>query len=122
MTNADRIVHAAQGVHDGARAAWTHLASAPLPDGWSRELTQNGFTQHDLRFLRSEDWMFSAVLNQGWVLWYARRPAVRAGLVDPDAMTAAFPDSRTSTKGEIKLRLHDAAAARALLDWSMGRG
>ena len=122
MTDADRAVDAAQGVDEGARAAWTHLATASLPKGWSRELTQDGFARNDLRFLRGGDWMFSAVPNQGWVLWYARRPAVKAGVVDPDAMTAAFADARTGNKGEIKLRLHDAAAARTLLDWSLGRG
>lgn len=119
MTDAvDEILAAAEGASEGARAAWTRLATAPLAEGWRRELTANGFIEHDLRFYRGEDWMFSAVLNPGWVLWYARKPALRAGIA-PAAMQAAFPAARWKDKGEVKLRLHDAAEALALWDWSM---
>lgn len=121
MTETDRIIAAAQDASDGARAAWTCLTIAPLPSGWARKLVHKGFLQNDLRFLRGDEWMFSAVLNQGWVLWYARRPAIRAGIVDPDAMRASFPESRIGNDGEIKLRLHDGRAAGSLLDWSLGR-
>lgn len=110
----------AAGASDGARAAWDWLQDVALPAGWRRDLTENGFIQHDLRFYHGDDWMFSAVLNQGWVLWYARRPAMHAGLVDPDAMLAEFPTARHD-RGEVKLRLADGAAARALWDWTMSR-
>lgn len=122
MTHTDLMIAAAQDASDGSRAAWVRLASVPLPAGWSRSLVHKGFIRNDMRFLRGDDWMFSAVLNQSWVLWYARRPAIRAGIIDPDAMCAAFPDARTSRDGEVKLRLHDGDSAAALLDWSLGHG
>lgn len=121
MTETDPIIAAAQDVGEGARAAWTSLASASLPPGWARKLVHKGFIQNDLRFMRGDDWMFSAVLNQDWVLWYARRPAIRAGIVDPDAMLSAFPDSRIGNDREVKLRLHDAPAADAMLGWTLRR-
>lgn len=109
----------AAGVQNGARAAWDWLGHVGLPPEWRRELTENGFIQQDLRFYRGDDWMFSAVLNQGWVLWYARRPAIRAGLVEAQDMLSAFPTARED-RGEVKLRLHDEDAARALWNWTMG--
>ncbi|SMO54821.1 hypothetical protein [Paracoccus laeviglucosivorans] len=114
-------VSPAAGALDGARAAWDCLQSVALPAGWRRDLTENGFIQHDLRFYHGDDWMFSAVMNQGWVLWYSRRPAIRAGLVDPAAMLDAFPDARWKDKGEVKLRLSDESQAQAVWDWTMGR-
>lgn len=113
------LLEAAEGVSAGAREAWAAIATAPLPADWRRELTSNGFIEHDLRFYRDEEWLFSAVLNEGWVLWYARRPALRAGIVDAAAMHAAFPATKDSKKGEVLLRLHDGEAARALWDWTM---
>ncbi len=109
----------AAGVSAGSRAAWSVLATVPLPEGWRRDLTSNGFIQNDLRFYRGNDWMFSAVLAEGWVLFYARRPAISAGLVAPAAFLAAFPVARWKGKGEAKLRLHDEAEARDLWDWAM---
>lgn len=111
---------AAAGASDGAREAWLWLGNVALPAGWRRDLTENGFIQHDLRFYRGDDWMFSAVLNPGWVLWYCRRPALRLGLVDREAMLAAFPEARWKDKGEVKLRLPDQASAVRLWDWTMG--
>lgn len=111
------VLDAAKGASDGARAAWAVLAEAPLPDGWMRELTSNGFIEHDLRFRRGDDWVFSAVLNDGWVLWYTRKPALRTGLVDEAAMIAAFPEARVNKAGEVLLRLHDDAQAQALWGW-----
>ncbi len=115
----DDWLAAADGVSDGARAAWREVVTCPLPEGFSRELTSKGFIAHDLRFRRGDDWMFSAVLNEGWVLWYVRRPAIRAGLVEPQAMLARFPDARLKPDGELALRLHDGAAAAELTGWCL---
>ncbi|WP_299360008.1 hypothetical protein [uncultured Paracoccus sp.] len=115
------ILSAADGVSSGAREAWRHLATAPLPPDWTRELCAKGFIEHDLRFRRGTDWMFSAVLNEGWVLWYARRPSIRAGLIDPVQMLSAFPAARRKDEGEVKLRLHDAEEAAALLAFCLAR-
>ncbi|AXC50124.1 hypothetical protein DRW48_10825 [Paracoccus suum] len=113
----EELLRPPEGVSAGSREAWTLFTTAPLPEGWRRELRSNGFIQHDLRFYHGEDWMFSAILNEGWVLFSLRKPAIRGGITTPDALLARFPAARWKDKGEVKLRLHDEAEAQALWDW-----
>lgn len=93
------------------------LATSALPEGMTARPTSHGFIARELRFECEGAWFHSAVLNEGWILWYFRRPAFRAGVIDLEATKARFPDHKDSGKGEIKLRIADLDLARDVLDW-----
>ena len=93
--------------------AWRRLALAPLPDV-ARSVRDKAFLANDLCFHAGGQHLYSAVLNQGWVLVTIRRPALRAGF-DAAAFTARFPQAREGAKGEWKLRLAAPEDADALL-------
>ena len=110
---AKHLAHAPEG---GVRDAFLIFAHADYPGGLTARPTSKGFIDHDLRIEGGGNWYFSAVLNQGWVLWYFRKPAFRDGLAGFDATRAAFPDSKVSPSREITLRVRNAEAARAVID------
>lgn len=107
--------HLAQVPEGGPREAFTLFAHAEYPGGLSARVTSKGFIAHDLRIEGGEQWYFSAVLNEDWVLWYFRKPAFRDGLVDAEAVRAAFPAAHQTPKGELSLRVADAETARAVI-------
>ena len=76
----------------------------------------HGSIARELRFELHGLWLFSAVLNQKWVLWYFRKPAINAGLVDAESTRARFPDAQTDDRGEIKLRVKTVEEALGVLE------
>lgn len=107
--------HLAQAREGGVREAFAAFAHADYPGGLTARPTSKGFIAHDLRIESGETWYFSAVLNPDWVLWYFRKPAFRDGLVDFNRVRATFPASHITPRGEISLRITDAAGAQAVI-------
>ena len=107
--------HLAQARPGGVREAFLAFAQADYPGGLTARATSKGFIAHDLRIEHGETWYFSAVLNEGWVLWYFRKPAFRDGLVDFDTVLATFPAAHVTPRGDISLRVTDAAAAQQVI-------
>ena len=69
-----------------------------------------------LRVLRGDDYCFSNIPNDEWVLAYIRKPELRRGRLTPERVMAAFPDARLTSKGEITLRIRDARTAARWID------
>lgn len=107
--------HLAQAPEGDVRKAFLAFAHAEYPGALTARATSNGFKAQELRIERGEAWYFSAVLHEDWVLWYFRKPAFRDGLVDPDAIEDAFPSAHVTPKGEISLRVTDAAMAQDVI-------
>ena len=66
------------------RDAYLAFAHAQFLDGTTVRPAGHGYIERELRFEAKGDWLYSAVLNQKWVLWYFRKPALNAGLIDLD--------------------------------------
>lgn len=96
-------------------AALHVLARAALPAGFTVRFVNQGFIEHHLRLERGGHWLYSAVLNEKWVLFYVRRPAFREAGLDPQDVLSRFPDARLSARQEVKIRLHDRVAAEKVL-------
>ncbi|MCB1390281.1 MAG: hypothetical protein KDK12_14245 [Rhodobacteraceae bacterium] len=107
--------HLAQATPGGVREAFLAFAHAEYPGGLTARATSNGFKAQELRIERGETWYFSAVLHADWVLWYFRKPAFRDGLVDPEDVEDTFPAAHVTPKGEISLRVTDAATAAQVI-------
>lgn len=75
-----------------------------------------------LRVLRGEEYCFSNIPNDEWVLAYIRKPELRRGHLTPEAVMAVFPGARLNRKGEVTLRIHDAATAIRWLEFIMNAG
>lgn len=103
---------------DGAvRDAYLAFAHAEFPDGTTVRPAGHGYIERELRFESKGDWLYSAVLNKKWVLWYFRKPALNAGLIDLGETKERFPTSEETSRGELKLRVHSSGEASALLQW-----
>lgn len=76
---------------------------------------EQGFL-NSLRIMRGDEFCFAAVPNDQWVLAYIRKPELKRGKIRPEAVMAAFPDARLTNKGEITLRITDAATASRWLE------
>jgi hypothetical protein len=83
--------------------------------GFSMTAHEKGFLNF-LRITRGQDYSFAAIPNDEWVLAYIRKPELRRGKLTPDNVIAAFPEARLTGKGEITLRIRDAATAERWLD------
>ena len=66
--------------------------------------------------------VFSAVLNNSWVLWYFRRPALVGLGTDADELLQIFPSAELTKKQEVKLRIQDLETAYAVLGWVLQNG
>jgi len=107
----------ASAVDAAVRDAYLACAHAQFPDGTTVRPAGHGYIEWELRFEAKGDWLYSAVLNQKWVLWYFRKPALNAGLIDPGKTKERFPASEETSRGEIKLRVRSSPEARAVLKW-----
>ena len=108
----------AAGAIDGAvRDAYLTCAHAQFHDGTTVHPTGHGYIERELRFEAEGDWLYSAVLNKKWVLWYFRKPALNAGLFDLGKTKERFPASEETSRGELKLRVRSSPEARAVLQW-----
>lgn len=99
------------------REAYLTCANARLPEGWTVRAAGHGYIARELRFEAQGKWFFSAVLNQKWVLWYFRKPAMNAGLVDAELTRARFRTAEGNDRGEIKLRIRTPEEALGVLEW-----
>ncbi|MBN8294487.1 hypothetical protein JI664_21115 [Rhodobacter sp. NTK016B] len=108
----DHLAHAPDG---DVREAFIAFAHAEYPGGLDVRPSSNGFKAHELRIGSGENWYFSAVLNEEWVLFYFRKPAFRDKLLDGKVLRAAFPEARVTPKQELALRVTDAAMAEAVI-------
>ncbi len=118
LLNAEALdAQLADNVDDDVRKAYLTLAHAKLPEGMTVRLASHGFISRELRFEANGQWLYSAVLNRKWVLWYFRKPAINAGFVQMALTRERFPESEVTGGGEIKLKLRTAGEANAVLDW-----
>ncbi|MDP3194899.1 MAG: hypothetical protein Q8M85_06495 [Tabrizicola sp.] len=76
---------------------------------------EQGFL-NSLRIKRNEEFCFSVVPDEKWVLAYIRKPELRKGKITPDMVMATFPDARLTNSGEITLRIADAGTALLWLE------
>ena len=76
-------LRAATAIDAAVRDAYLTFAHAHFPGGTTVRPAGHGYIERELRFEAKGDWLYSAVLNQKWVLWYFRKPALNAGLIDP---------------------------------------
>jgi len=94
-----------------AKAAFDALVSGfSAMEGLSLLPHHKGFID-TLRVLRGDDYCFSNIPNDEWVLGYIRRPELRRGRLTREAVMASFPEAHLNAKGEITLRIRDAATA-----------
>lgn len=118
LSSPEKVEEQLNGPVDASvREAYLTFAHARLPAGMTVRPTGHGYISRELRFEDANGWHYSAVLNKKWVLWYFRRPAIAADIVQEALTMARFPGAETTTRGEIKLRVFDAAQAREVLDW-----
>ena len=114
-------------LRDEIVAAGAKMAFDTVVEGFS---TSGAFTLHaheqgflnSLRIHRGDDFCFAAIPNDDWILAYIRKPELRRGHLDPDAVLAQFPDARMTNNGEITLRIRDAATAGRWLDMIRAAG
>ena len=109
--------HLRHPIDAAAREAYLTFANARLPEGLTVRATGHGYIARELRFEFQGKWLFSAVLNQKWVLWYFRKPAMNEGLVDPELTRARFQTAERNDRGEIKLRIRSSKEAVDVLEW-----
>lgn len=73
----------------------------------------------DFRFINAEGKLpFAFIVNQQWLLFYFRKPAISSGRYDLETIKAAFPSVATNEGGEwtIKIRsVHDAKVLTRIL-------
>lgn len=82
---------------------------------------EQGF-KNSLRIHRGEEFCLALAPQDDWVLAYIRKPELRRGRLDADAVLARFPAARLTSKGEITLRIEDAATAGRWLDMIRAAG
>jgi hypothetical protein len=100
----------------GAKMAFDILVEGfSVPGTFTLHTHEQGFL-NSLRILRGEDFCFAVIPNDEWVLAYIRKPELRRGRLDPEAVLAQFPAARMTNKGEITLRIRDAEMAGLWLD------
>lgn len=104
-------------VDAAVRDAYLTCARAQFPDGTTVRPASHGYIGRELRFEANGKWLYSAVLNQKWVLWYFRKPALNVRLIDPNQTKERFPATEETSRGEIKLRLNSPSEAHAVLEW-----
>ena len=104
-------------IDDNVRAVYLLLAHAKLPNGFHIRPTGHGFIESELRFELDERWYFSAVLNNSWVLWYFRRPALAGLGIEAEELLQVFLNAELTKKNEVKLRIQHLETAYAVLGW-----
>ena len=81
------------------------------------EYRSKGFIEHDLKICKSDKYLFGAILNKNWVLWYFRLPS----FADDDLMARQiknqFSEVVPNKIGELKLRIRNSDESRALVNW-----
>ncbi|MCB6178880.1 hypothetical protein LHP98_12160 [Rhodobacter sp. Har01] len=75
-----------------------------------------------LRILRGDEYCFSSIPNDEWVLACIRKPELRRGRLTPEEVLVAFPDAHVNSKGEVALRIRDAATASRWLEMIRAAG
>ena len=59
----------------------------------------------DFRFMRGEDWDFSFIPNQKWLLFYFRTPCLRLSKYTRAAILNCFPGAKETSAGEFTIRV-----------------
>ncbi len=118
LIEADKLNEQVQEPCDATvKEVYLALAHATLPEGLTVRPTGHGYISRELRFETDGKWHYSAVLNKNWVLWYFRRPALKARKTDTGEIQMHFPDAEVTGQGEVKLRIHNMNSALAVLGW-----
>ncbi len=104
-------------IDEMVRSIYMLLAHAKLPNKMTVHPEGHGYISRELRFKLDGRWYFSAVLNQSWILWYFRRPALSAQAKEPEELIRIFPEAQITGQSEVKLRIKELAAAYTVLRW-----
>jgi hypothetical protein len=75
----------------------------------------HGYIENELRAYCGSQWYLSAVLNENWVLFYIRWPAIRDGAFSADAFRARFSDAELTNAKDVKLRVPNLELASDIL-------
>lgn len=106
----------------GAKEAFDTLVEGfSAPGAFFLHIHEQGF-KNTLRIHRGEEFCLALAPHADWVLAYIRKPELRRGHLDADAVTALFPTARLTGKGEISLRIEDAATAGRWLEMIRAAG
>jgi hypothetical protein len=101
----------AEIVSAAARAAFDTLLEGFSAFGDCTLIPHHKGFINSLRVLRGDDFCFSNIPNDEWVLAYIRRPELRRGRLTTEIVMAEFPEAHLNRKGEVTLRVRDAATA-----------
>ena len=72
----------------------------------------------DFRFVdTSNQQPFSFIVNKRWLLFYFRAPSVRSGSYMLEELQQFLPTAEENARQEWKVRIHNIAEARALLNY-----
>lgn len=68
-----------------------------------------GFHGHikDFRFLRGNDWDFSFIPNQKWMLFYFRKPCLRLPKYSCEEILKRIPGAKENNAGELTVRIEN---------------
>ena len=99
------------------RSIYLTLANAKLPGSMTVHPGAHGYISQKLRFEVNSRQYCSAVLNQSWVLWYFRRPAMSDLTIEPEELVQIFVTDELTGQREVKLRIKDIGTAHAVLGW-----
>lgn len=107
---------------EDARAAFDTLVEGfSAPGAFTLNPHEQGF-KNTLRIHRGEEFCLALAPHADWVLAYIRKPELRRGHLDADAVLARFPAARLTANGEITLRIEDGATAGRWLDMIRAAG
>ena len=77
----------------------------------------HGYIENELRAYFGDQWYLSAVLNEKWVLFYLRWPAIRDGAYSADVFMGRFAEAETTNAKDVKLRVRDLHAASQVVQF-----
>lgn len=75
----------------------------------------------DFRFLRGNDWDFSLIPNQKWMLFYFRKPCLRLPKYSREEIFSRIPRAKETNAGEFTVRLESVNDAMVLARYIEGQ-
>jgi len=79
--------------------------------GWASTLqgyevfpSSHGYIK-DFRFVRGNDWDFSFIPNQKWMLFYFRKPCLRLSKYSSEEIQEKIPGAKENNSGEFIVRI-----------------
>lgn len=100
-----------------AQRAYEEIVAATLPEGLTSYISTQGAIKTVCKIMHGNQYMYSAIPNQKWVLWYFRHSAMKWGFIEREATIEKFPTCNATETGHLRLRLLSTEDAREVLAW-----